>query len=543
MQTLEPSVTDPIQLFQQLQAQLRDRWKSIEQFDNSDCDILIVPSLTLDQEELSKIKGIYHYEERLLFSLIRLRNPRTRLVYVTSQPIHPSIIDYYLELLHGVPFSHARDRLLLLSVYDASSRSLTEKILERPRLVNRIRQALRPERAYMVCFNSTPLERDLSVSLGIPLLALDPELLHWGTKSGSRQIFAECGIPHPDGSDLVKTSDELAIEAANLWERQPHLKRMVVKLDEGFSGQGNALLNLHPLQGVAPGVASHEQRVQAIRDRFAHLSFQSDTETWEHFSSRIPKLGAIVEAFIEGKIKRSPSVQGRITPTGEVEILSTHDQILGGPDQQIFLGCSFPADETYRLTLQETGARIGRLLLNKGALGRFGVDFLAVHYPDRVNAPQWELQAIEINLRMGGTTHPFMALKLLTNGRYEPSTGLFYNQQGHPKYYIASDNLQKDRYRGLLPSDLMDIMVEHQLHFNTGTETGSIFHLIGCLSEFGKLGLTSIGNSPQQAEDLYNQVIQVLDEETRCNFQPGVSTANQPPLEWESYPIKSDKDC
>lgn len=537
MQTLEPSIADQAAIFRQLQSQLRDRWKTVEQFDNSDCDIVVVPSLTLDQEELQKIKGIYHYEERLLFSLIRLRNPHTRLIYVTSQPIHPSIIDYYLELLHGIPFSHARDRLLLLSAYDASSRPLTEKILERPRLVKRIQAALRPERAYMVCFNSTPLERDLSVSLGIPLLALDPDLLHWGTKSGSRQIFAETQIPHPDGSDLVRTSEDLAVRAAQLWERQPHLQRIVVKLDEGFSGQGNALLDLRSLQEFAPESAPHADRVQALHRAFERLSFQSATETWEHFGGRIPQLGAIVEAFIEGEEKRSPSVQGRITPTGEVEILSTHDQILGGPDQQIFLGCSFPADEAYRLSLQEMGARIGRALAAKGALGRFGVDFLGTRRStesSESSVSEWDLQAIEINLRMGGTTHPFMALKLLTNGRYEPSTGLFYNQQGQPKYYVASDNLQKERYRGLLPSDLMDIMVEHQLHFNTGTETGSVFHLIGCLSEYGKLGLTSIGNSPQQAEDLYNRVIQVLDDETRSHHPLGLQTSPHPCISWKA---------
>ncbi|MFO0055554.1 MAG: peptide ligase PGM1-related protein, partial [Dolichospermum sp.] len=38
--------------------------------------------------------------------------------------------------------------------------------------------------------------------------------------------------------------------------------------------------------------------------------------------------------------------------------------------------------------------------------------------------------------------------------------------------------------------------------------------LMGCLSQFGKLGLTSIGDSPQEAEDIYNKVIKVLDQET-----------------------------
>jgi hypothetical protein len=69
-----------------------------------------------------------------------------------------------------------------------------------------------------------------------------------------------------------------------------------------------------------------------------------------------------------------------------------------------------------------------------------------------ITVVKWDLQAIEINLRKGGTTHPFMTLKYLTNGRYDLSTGLFYSQQGQEKYYIASDNLQKDRYQGLMPT-------------------------------------------------------------------------------------------
>ncbi len=501
--------------FRLLQSQLREVWQAIDVLDNSDYDILVIPSLSLDQRELQKIEGFLHYEERLLFSLIRMQNPRTRVIYVTSQPLSQIAIDYYLQLLPRIPFSHARDRLLLFSTYDASATALTQKILNRPRLIERIRTSLRTNKTYMICYNSTPLERELSVRLDVPLLALDPDLLYWGTKSGSRQIFAECGVPYPDGSELHKNTQDLAAAAAQLWERQPTLQRMVVKLNEGFSGEGNALLDLRLIQDKAPGSASHNERVAAIHKSFADLTFEAKGETWDNFSGRIPELGAIVEAFIEGDIKRSPSVQGRITPTGEVEILSTHDQILGGPSGQIYLGCRFPADESYRLTLQQLGLKIGQNLAEKGALERFGVDFIAVRQDDIAGVPQWDIQAIEINLRKGGTTHPLMTLKFLTNGRYDLSTGLFYSQHGCAKYYIATDNLQKDRYKGLLPNDLMDIIAEQRLHFDTSTETGTVFHLMGCLSEFGKLGLTSIGNSPQQAQEIYNRVVKVLDEETK----------------------------
>ena len=499
--------------FQQFQANLRDRWRSTDEFDTQERHILVVPSLSLDQEELQKIEGVTHYEERLLFSLIRLRNPNTRLVYVTSQPLHPSIVDYYLELLPGIPSSHARERLTLFAAYDGSRKPLSQKLLERPRLLERLRKALDPQRAYMTCYNSTPWERDLSLALGLPLLALDPDLLHWGTKSGSREIFRRCGIPHPLGSELVFDPADLATAVATVWEQDPSLGRMVIKLNEGFSGEGNALLDLRRLAAVAPGTAGHGDRVRAIAAAFSTLSFQCQTETWPHFATKISVLGAIAEAFIEGDRKASPSVQGQITPLGAVEILSTHDQELGGPDGQIFLGCSFPARPDYRLEIQAMGQRIGEELARQGALERYGVDFIAVAKGDP-EAPEWDLQAIEINLRKGGTTHPLMAMKMLTEGHFHPTDGLFYTKQEQIRYYRASDNLQKPHYRGLLPSDLMDIIVTRRLHFNSISGVGAAFHLMGSLSEYGKVGLTCIGTSPDHAREIYDQVVTALDEST-----------------------------
>jgi hypothetical protein len=511
MNSLNLSSKQNNQKFEFLQDQLRGFWQKGNLLDLDGYDILVIPSVSIDQREGEKIDGLLHYEERLLFSLIRLRNPHTRLIYITALPLSPTIIDYYLQLLPGIPFSHARNRLLLLSTYDSSLKPLTQKILERPRLVEKIRRALRPGRSYMVCYNSTHLEQELSVKLNLPLLASSPSLLYWGSKSGSRDIFAQCNVPHPDGSSNVITVDQLLDCITDLWARNPQIKRMVIKLNEGFSGEGNAILDLTPIIEFSPQERNRNDTIIAVKNHLKNLRFQASNETWENFSSRIPELGAIVEVFIEGEIKRSPSVQGNITPQGEVEILSTHDQILGGPDGQIYLGCYFPADENYRLKLQEIGLKVGQILAQKGAMERYSVDFVA-----SFDAPSqtWDIQAVEINLRKGGTTHPFMTLKLLTNGNYDYKTGLFFTQQGQPKYYIATDNLKKDKYKGLLPSDLMDIIAKYRLHFDSSPRTGTVFHLMGALSEFGKLGLTSIGDSLENAKEIYDQVESVLDQET-----------------------------
>jgi len=240
-----------IDRFEQLQEKLRDRWQNANPLEQDNYDILVIPSFSVDQEIGKNVPGFLHYEERLLFSLMRLSKPHTRIIYVTALPLSPMIIDYYLQMLPGIPFFHAQRRLLLFSTDDGSFRPLTEKILERPRLIKRIRNALRHDKSYIVCFNSTYLEQELSVKLDIPLFACSPQLLYWGSKSGSREIFAESQLPHPDGSLKVTSIEELVSEATRLWQRQPQLHRMVVKLNEGLSGEGNALLDLRPIQQLA----------------------------------------------------------------------------------------------------------------------------------------------------------------------------------------------------------------------------------------------------------------------------------------------------
>jgi len=80
--------------------------------------------------------------------------------------------------------------------------------------------------------------------------------------------------------------------------------------------------------------------------------------------------------------------------------------------------------------------------------------------------------------------------------------------------YKATDNLYSPRYRGLLPEDLVDLLTVNKLHYSHGTESGVLFHLIGALSEFGKLGLTAIANSPAQVDEIYAHTLEVLDKET-----------------------------
>jgi hypothetical protein len=489
----EPGSAEELGRFAALQAKLGPLAQRVISDPRVSQTVVVVPSLTLDIEELAKIPGAHHYEERMLCMLMLLRLPRTHVVYVSSQHIATAIVDYYLHLLPGIPLRHARSRLTLLSCHDASDVPLTQKILDRPRLVERIRSAIAdPEAAHMTCFNSTALERSLAVRLGIPLYGNDPQLNYLGTKSGSREAFREAGIPLPDGFEHLRDGDDVVEAVVELKRRKPGLRRAAIKLDEGFSGEGNAL-------------------ARWVRDELpGRIKFEAAGETWERYSRKFEEMGGIVECWLEGEEVRSPSVQCRINPLGEASVVSTHDQVLGGPSGQIFLGSTFPADAEYSRDIKEAGDRVGEVLRERGALGRFAIDFISVR-----RGEGWEHAAIEINLRKGGTTHPYLILRFLTDGTYDANDGLYCTPTAKPCYYYASDNLQSPVYKGLTPDDLVDIAVDNGLHFDSASQQGVVFHLIGALSQYGKVGTVCIGDSHENALKFYRDTVAVLDREAQ----------------------------
>ena len=126
----------------------------------------------------------------------------------------------------------------------------------------------------------------------------------------------------------------------------------------------------------------------------------------------------------------------------------------------------------------------------------------------------YERYAIEINLRRGGTTHPFAMMKFLIEGDYDEETGIYVSSKGQSKYYLATDNLLDPRYVGMGPEDLIDIVAYNELHFHTYLQRGVAYHMIGALSQCGKLGITCIGDTREETHELHSRAIEVLSKET-----------------------------
>src|SRR5262249_55482480 len=98
---------DEAAAYARLKPQLAALWKDVSPSNEAPYTSVIVPSVSTDAQTLLRHGEALVYEEVQLFLLIRLRNPRARVIYVTSQPIPAPIREYYLQFLAGIPASHA----------------------------------------------------------------------------------------------------------------------------------------------------------------------------------------------------------------------------------------------------------------------------------------------------------------------------------------------------------------------------------------------------------------------------------------------------
>ncbi len=441
--------------------------------------MVVIGSLSFPPTELRKIVGIERYEERLLFLLLLLDDPSMRIVYVTSLPVDEAVVEAMLQLLDD-PVS-ARARLTMIALGSYHGQGLAGATVKDERVCARVRKAAGAD-GFILPFNVTRDEERLSDRLGLPVYGTPADRQALGSKSGSRRLARAAGVAVMDGAEHIRTRPEVEAALARLRSAHPALTGAVIKLNYGFSGQGNALVEL-AREGPL------ERRSQ----------FCSADEDWPSYWEKLARAGGIVEALGRPGLA-SPSAQGWIGPDGAAEVVSTHEQILGGPGGQVYLGCRFPADAAHRERVITAGTAIGKGLAEAGALGPYSVDFLV---------DDGEVIATEINLRLGGTTHPFGMARLATKAGYDPTTGLL-QRAGSPIYYRASDNLKASHLRGTAPEAVLSRLAERCLAFDPSTGHGAVPHLLGALRDHGKLGLTCIAGSAEEAAERFAEAEAVL---------------------------------
>jgi hypothetical protein len=475
--------------FQRLQRErLLSAWRADRPGSQEPHVVVALPSFSLERSVLEHYgPRVPPLEHRYLYAILRAADPFTRVVFLSSAPVGAAVLDGYLALVPPELRPKVVERTLLVSPDDHSFRSLAEKLLDVPEVLADVRRFIGDDVAMLEPWNVTETERDLAVAMDLPLNGTDPE--HWrlATKSESRRLFRRVGVPLPAGVEGVRSVGEVAAAIADLRAAAPDLPGVVVKLDASVAGDGNVVLR------------------RAAIDEAGSALDQLVARSLEPWYAEVLEQGGIVEELVHGEGYCSPSGQAVVEPDGTVEVLSTHDQRLGGPNGQVFEGCSFPARAAYASTIARHVRTVGRALRQQGVIGRFSVDFAAVR---RDGA--WDLRALEINLRKGGTTHTFGLTRLLTGGRYDVEANELRLADGSARCYGATDNLLDPSWCDRPPQDVRDRLLHAGVAYDVVARVGVVPHLLDCLAVDGRMGYTAIAPTPEAVADLEARLVAAL---------------------------------
>jgi hypothetical protein len=467
-----------------------------ETIESAQQTIVVLPSLDMDAHVLERhVITMPAYEERFLYLLFLLRRPDVRIVFTSSLPVASDVVDYYLGLISGNAGASVGDRLFLVSPDDPSPRPLAAKLLDRPDLLAAILSPVVDRKgAFIVPYNVGALERDLALELGLPIYGPTPELGRFGTKCGARELFAAEGVSLPAGREHVADPAGLTEAIMGIRALRPRAPAVVVKLNDRVYGEGNRTLSL---AGLPPPDDPGER--DAVEALVASLP--------REYLADLADDPGIVEELVEATEIRSPSVVMRILADGTPGLVYAQDQLLGGESgQQQYVGSRFPVQPEYAELIVDEAAKVRDRLLREGMVGRFGIDFVVA----RDEGGPWHSYAVEINLREGGTSHPFGALYLLAGGEYDPATGRFLTAAGEERYYTASDNLVDPRLVGTPVRELLERATESGLEYDGTAEVGCVFHMLRSLPVEGKCGVTAIGRTREHADELYAGTQQLL---------------------------------
>ena len=443
--------------------------------------LLVLPSFSIGETVLShygpRVPALEHRYLNAVLILARIAS--CHMIYVCSKAPLPEVVDAYFNMMTPAVRDHARRRFTLLIIPDQSYRPVATKLIEDPVLLETVRQAIAGRAAFIEPWNVTENEVNLALALDVPINGCDPILWPLGFKSAGRKLMRESGVPVPLGVEDVTSIGAVLDAIATIRAAKPNCAGVVVKHDNSVAGDGNAVLRF------AGGDAAWRAKLDSLP---------------EWYVSDLIK-GGIVEELVSGRDFSSPSVQVDVQPGRIVNVLATHEQMLGGEDGQVYMGCRFPAHPGYAPQLANYGDAIGRQLAAAGFIGRFSVDFAVVQ--DELG--MWQVHALEMNLRKGGTTHPYVALRHLVPGRYDFATGRWVCDDNTERCYVSTDNLVDASWLGLDPVRLLGELGHHDLLFNSTRRTGIVPHMLACLAVDGRYGVTAIGTSPRHAQDLFER--------------------------------------
>tara|TARA_B100000925_G_scaffold289712_1_gene273221 strand:+ start:1858 stop:3381 length:1524 start_codon:yes stop_codon:yes gene_type:complete len=458
---------------------------------------IIAPSMSFDRKLLQGIEGIEHYELRSFWEILRVKRKNTYVTFVSSEDVSEVLFNHFVEV-----FNLSSEEISRVSFVKCprvkGELSLSKNLLMNQSCILDIKESLQTNNVILEAFVRTEDERLLAKALGVPTWHNHPQMDYFHTKSGNRFIVGDDAQMPVGFSDLY--SRESVIKALIKLRNKSVCDSFMVKLNYGVSGQGNMKVTIDKESWDS---LSDLDKKLAAEKSFINGDLFNKSLSLESFEQRIIEEGVVVEEFVKGRIIDSPSAQVMVTPE-RVELISTHKQILDSHGQK-FIGGEYPCAHSYRSEVSEVAIQIGKKLKNLNVFGVTSIDYL-------ISESNGEMKCfvIELNLRKGGTTHPFMLSNFALQNEGSFREGGLIDKNNVSYSYRSNDNFYPCKEFVSDTSDIINRAKRASILFSRKKSKGVIFHLLNGFSDSGKVGYTVIAPSKVEVENYESTLNQVL---------------------------------
>ncbi|EFC42140.1 hypothetical protein NAEGRDRAFT_69956 [Naegleria gruberi] len=510
--------------------EFKKNWDTIKK---SKRTIIHINSLTYDESVRTTTPKFKSSQNSQLFRILDLLDPNVEVVYVTSEPLDSDVLSYVCKLLEfgGVEEPMRRLKVITPESNDKypDSTSLSSLVYYSQRTMRHLRTLVMGKTAYLVPGQLGKDDLRLAIKLQLPILGSDPvNSTIYGTKSGSKRIFAQAEVNMPFGIYDIYEEEDLISNLSRKLMEYPQYSRWIIKIDNEYGGRGLAFLDVNKLSSLKEKRRNEPMFAERLRANLAEELGEYMPERlnivskhvypqWPDFLKALKDCGGGVIEAVPNKIIGSPSVNLFIEPNGEVNILSVQEQLVNS--QYCTMSCSFPHYSAPYDALREASFSVGRVCHSKKIFGYVTIDFV-IFVDEKDCARMW---AVDLKLRLTDNALSHRMFELITKSRFDKDSGQSLSSEGleseiNNRSYIYSGMMRNPAISSWHHSSFFSDCRVNGFSLDGYGKFGVIFQQVDSLLR-GQLGVLCIGKTARETSTLFcnlvNYLISLIPKEDR----------------------------
>lgn len=537
--------------------------------------VIHIPSLGLNQKIRDSIHDFGMRQNTQMARLCDIQDPNVDVIFISPVPLSDETLQYYLKLL-GLSSAVASgevddqcdmsDRYKILvpeaiKSFPTHRMSLSTILKYSPRTLKRIANLTRGRTAYMV--TGIAHKDDLAVAdfLDIPILCPEPELAGlYSTKSGNKRIFASASIETPPGEYDIYSLGQLYESLAQLVTENLSVKRWLFKLDDEFDGRGIAYCDVTQHLKCFKWAQKEARRygekwskkwaqeaayikihaeIPDILEAHASPCNKKIYPTWHEYLSHFLAQGGVIEACPPAESTTALTADMIIEPSGQVEVISTGDQIHAESELQCW-GLSMPQASVEPAIINAMCKHIATACKSRGIIGYLSVVFITFIDPKTMGQTVW---ALDLRLHYSDSVAMFQLTRYVTNGQFNSADHTFTitkpkaerktrrrrlagtDESPEPsmcRYCVMSTRLLHTNLAVVHYSVFFQMCRAHGIGYDIKEKQGTVFTLIDSFNR-ERLGMITVGDNLQGALATFARNLSVIHQEVSAPNMQGNS--------------------